>query len=110
MTDSFYGNKINADGIQYLYDLLSAFQQGKVSLPTLADKLDAARFGLMFPEKDWLDTYSKLWGVIEECNALALDAGQTSVLPEHKQLLDDTVIKLQSLFSYTFPTQDRSET
>lgn len=110
MTHSFYDNKINADGIQYLSDLLSSFQKGKVSLPALAAKLDAARFGLLFPEKDWLDAYSKLWGTIEECNALALDAGQTSVLPEHQQLLEDAVIKLQSLFSDTFPTQDRSKT
>lgn len=109
MTHPFYGNKINADGIEYLSELLTAFQQGKVSLPALASKLDAARFGLLFPEKEWLDTYAKLWGAIEECNALALDAGQTSVLPEHQQLLDDTVIKLQSFFSDTFSAQDQSE-
>ncbi|MCV0349028.1 MULTISPECIES: hypothetical protein [Alphaproteobacteria] len=109
MTHPFYGNKINADVIQCLSDLLSSFQQGRVSLPALASKIDAARSALMLPEKDWLDSYSKLWGSIEECNALALDVGQTSVLPEHKQLLDDAVIKLQSFFSETFPAQDPSE-
>ena len=109
MTHPFYDNKINANGVHYLSELLSAYQLGRVSLPALANKLDTARFGLLFPEKEWLDTYSKFWGVIEECNALALDAGQTSVLPEHQQLLDDTVIKLQSFFSDTFPVQNQSE-
>lgn len=107
MTQRFYDNKINSDGIQYLSGLLSAYQEGKVSLSVLAGKLDVARYGLLFPEKEWLDTYSKFWGAIEECNALALDAGQTSVLPEHQHFLDNTVIKLQQFFSDTFPLRNQ---
>ncbi|GBQ11028.1 hypothetical protein [Acetobacter cerevisiae] len=109
MMHPFYDNKINLEGIKYLFELLSAYQMGTVSLPVLADKLDTARSGLIFPEKEWLDTYCKFWGAIEECNALALDAGQTSVLPEHQQFLDDTVIKLQRFFSNTFPVQNQSK-
>ncbi len=109
MTHSFYENTINSDSVQYLSSLIAAYQRGKVSLPTLSSRLDAARSGFLFPEQGWLDTYAKLWGAVEECNALALDAGVTEVLPEHKVLLDRTLVKMQLFFEETFPNQDGAE-
>ncbi len=102
MINRFYENEINREGIEYIDHLLHAYQNGRVSLPNLASKLDIARGGLLFPDEEWLTLYTKIWGVIEECNAFALDEGQTDVVDRYEDILNNAVIEMRSFLKETF--------
>lgn len=104
MTDSFYENELNRSGVAFLSNLLRSFEEGKVPLHALAQQLDTARHGLIHPDGQWLAQYEKYWSAVEDCNALALDAGEFSVLAEHKEFLDQTVKEMRVFLDGTFPS------
>ena len=104
MTINFYENELNRSGIAFLSQLLRNFEEGKVELHTLAQRLGTARHGLIYPDGQWLAEYEKYWSAIEDCNALALDAGELSVLDEHKEFLDRTVMQMRIFLDETFPS------
>lgn len=101
---NFFQNEVNISGVAYLRQLLIGFEEGKVPLHVLSRRLDAARHGLIEPDTQWLAMYEKYWGAIEECNALALDAGAITVLPDDEAFLSKTVQEFGNFLRDTFPS------
>ena len=79
--------------------LVLAFQTGRLSLPVFATELESGIQSLPSSlEKTKNELFSK-WMVVEEVNALALDAGQYLPLPEHAELIKQSLLEVHDLVS-----------
>lgn len=78
---------------QYLrmLDLISAYREGTIGLPTLVDNLDALRNALMSPPKPWLEQFEHLWGVLEDVYAVMLDNKETRLSNIHQRLVEQSL-------------------
>lgn len=98
---SFGKYPINSEILQHLLEYLKLYRSGNVGLNALSRELEEVRYNLYQPDEDWVEDYLKLWGVVEECNALTLDVSHLGVLPRHEDLLVATIKQLENLICQT---------
>lgn len=104
MEFNFYTNSVNVETIQSMNNLMIDFDNGLVSLPMLASRLDTLRSSLLFMESEWNIEFDKNWTAIEIANAVSLDAGSLVVIPDQQDALKKGSAKLRSFLSRTFPS------
>lgn len=85
------------------------FTKNSVILPRLASRLDVLRSSLLFLEREWNESFDRSWTKIEIANAVSLDRGQISVVPEHEEALIEGINELIVLLTSSFSIVSEDE-
>ena len=102
MKSHFFDNAVNRKTAQSMIELLTSFKKNNVSLPRLASQLDVLRHSFIFLESEWNEKFDRSWTKIEIANAVSLDQGQRSVVPEQETALHEGIDELSLLVASSF--------
>lgn len=102
MTSSFFDNAVNRKIAQTMIELLMSFRENKVSLSRLASELDVLRHSFIFLESEWNEKFDQSWTKIEIANAVSLDQGHRSVVPEQETALHEGIDEINLLLVSSF--------
>lgn len=81
------------------YDLMlrtiSGYRDGSIQLGHLVNSLEALNSALQDPTAEWLDTFGRAWGRLEDVYAVMLDEGRTGLDAADVELVDEAIAMLR---------------
>lgn len=91
---------------QRMYEALASIpsEQDTRSIGFLIASLDFLLQALEGADANWKERFRKQWGILEEVNAFALDAGRSSFSDEEQRLLNRALQDLKLLIEEVIPS------